>query len=563
MTKNPFYILVLYYQTLRYLSLNQITFKIINIFKIIFFQFFSKFYYWLNFKKIKPEEISDITLEWPFEVKKKDYKNIKKYSFNFLNQKIQFESNIEWKNNKIFKNNLLWQYNLNYHNFLLSLIHDKSTNAESKSLLIQEIITDWINNNDLKNNKYDNNIWNSYVVSNRIISWVKLYTHFNNFFDQDFKKKFLSSLRFQLKYLNHNLEYHLRANHLLENSFALIFGSVLFNDKKIFEKGQLILNSQLKEQIMIDGAHFELSPMYHQHISHRLLDLYYFLDCSDIINPNIKNLIKSKLSIMLGWLEKITFSNGDIPTVNDCSFGIYPSTRDVLNYASNMDIEPNLDRLCESGYRFKKKNKYELFFDSAQIGPAFNPGHGHNDVFNFILYIEKIPFIVDTGTSTYNFSKRRLKEKSTSSHNTVSINGQEQSEIWSNFRVAKRVNPKIIQENDHQIIAQYSSLQRNIYHQREINFYESKILLKDVVNNDHLNYSYLHFHPSIDIEVRKNSIMTSMAEIKFSGFKEIKVEDYSYAEGFNLLKNSKKLKMIFSKESLIEINIFDQNKSKN
>ena len=75
---------------------------------------------------------------------------------------------------------------------------------------------------------------------------------------------------------------------------------------------------------MIDGVYFELSPMYHQHISHRLLDLYYFLDCSDIINPNIKNLIKSKLSIMLGWLEKITFSNGDIPTVNDCSFGIYP-----------------------------------------------------------------------------------------------------------------------------------------------------------------------------------------------------------------------------------------------
>ena len=93
-----------------------------------------------------------------------------------------------------------------------------------------------INKNDLKNNKYDNNIWNSYVVSNRIISWVK-YTHFNNFFDQDFKKKFLSSLRFQLKYLNHNLEYHLRANHLLENSFALIFGSVLFNDKKSLKKG--------------------------------------------------------------------------------------------------------------------------------------------------------------------------------------------------------------------------------------------------------------------------------------------------------------------------------------
>ena len=62
---------------------------------------------------------------------------------------------------------------------------------------------------------------------------------------------------------------------------------------------------------MIDGAHFELSPMYHQHISHRLLDLYYFLDCMILLIVILIKLIKSKLSIMLGWLEKITFSNGD------------------------------------------------------------------------------------------------------------------------------------------------------------------------------------------------------------------------------------------------------------
>jgi len=563
MTKNPLYILILYFQTLRYLSLRQITFKIINICKIIFFQNLSKFYAWLISIKIKFEVKNDFTLNWDFELKKNDYQDISRYSFSFLNQKVQFDSEIDWKNNKIFRNNLLWQYNLNYHNFLLSLINDKSANPESKSLLIQKIITDWIDNNDLRKNKYDKNIWNPYVVSNRIIAWVKLYTHFNNYFDQDFKKKFLYNLRFQLKYLDHNLEYHLRANHLLENSFALIFGSVFFKDKKLFEKGKSILNKQLKEQIMTDGAHFELSPMYHQHISYRLLDLYYYLKCSNTFNSDIENLIKSKLSIMLGWLEKITFTNGDIPTVNDCSFDIYPSTKDILKYSNKLGIIPKSKKLYESGYRFKKKNNYELFFDSAQIGPDFNPGHAHNDIFNFILYIDKMPFIVDTGTSTYSFSKRRFKERSTSSHNTVSINGKEQSEIWSNFRVAKRVNPKIIFENDHKIISKYNSLIKNVYHKREINFYESKILLKDEINTNYLNYSYLHFHPSINIEIDNDILRTSKAEIKFSGFKEMFIEDYRYAEGFNFLKNSKKLKLVFTKDSLIEINIFGQNKTKN
>ena len=38
-------------------------------------------------------------------------------------------------------------------------------------------------------------------------------------------------------------------------------------------------------------------------------------------------------------------------------------------------------------------------------------------------------------------AKIRLEERSTSSHNTVTINDQSSSEVWSSFRVAKRAKP--------------------------------------------------------------------------------------------------------------------------
>lgn len=36
------------------------------------------------------------------------------------------------------------------------------------------------------------------------------------------------------------------------------------------------------------------------------------------------------------------------------------------------------------------------------IGPDYIPGHAHADTFNYELRIDGVPFIVDTGISTYN-----------------------------------------------------------------------------------------------------------------------------------------------------------------
>ena len=84
--------------------------------------------------------------------------------------------------------------------------------------------------------------------------------------------------------------------------------------------------------------------------------------------------------------------------------------------------------MSDSGYRIFKK-KYELFIDVGGVGASYQPGHVHSDTFNFILYKNKVPIIVDTGISTY--EKNNIKfRKEVLSHITVQIEKIEQTEIW-------------------------------------------------------------------------------------------------------------------------------------
>lgn len=72
--------------------------------------------------------------------------------------------------------------------------------------------------------------------------------------------------------------------------------------------------------------------------------------------------------------------------------------------------------------------KMELLADVGSIGPDYQPGHAHADTFNFVLYLNERPIIVDTGTSTYEVNEIRFYERSTAAHNTVVVAGKNSSE---------------------------------------------------------------------------------------------------------------------------------------
>ncbi|MFW1494674.1 heparinase II/III domain-containing protein, partial [Vibrio parahaemolyticus] len=70
-------------------------------------------------------------------------------------------------------------------------------------------------------------------------------------------------------------------------------------------------------------------------------------------------------------------------------------------------------------------------------------------VSSYCLWHNGKQIIVDPGISTYTISERRNIERGTSSHNTLSINGYNQSDLWGGFRVGKRAQVKSLEDSSH------------------------------------------------------------------------------------------------------------------
>lgn len=458
-------------------------------------------------------------------------------SFTFLNQTTLFSNQIDWNFAGYGK---LWCYNLNYFDFLnqneaapvdgLKLIHDfiDSTNPGSVG-------------------------FEPYPVSLRIINWIKFVSR-HDLHDEAVDR----SLYEQALLLARNPEYHLLGNHLLENAFALLFAGKYFNDSNLEATARTILRQELSEQILDDGAHFELSPMYHQIILDRLLD------CVNLLQNNggdpLLPLLIDKGATMLGWMRQITFRDGSIPLLNDAAEGIAPLSNDLFLYAKRLDIAERIVPLNESGYRRVSANRFELVMDVGSIGPDYIPGHAHSDTLSFVLNVDGVPLIVDTGTSTYETNARRLLERQTAAHNTVAIDGLQQSEVWGSFRVARRAYVTDLVELEDRISAAHTGYDRiAARHRREFAWDEQAITITDRVESDraHDNLAYLHFHSQLPVSYEDGAISAGGVRISFIGASEVKIGDYLSAREFNELVSAKVVTVKFSNKLMTSILLID------
>ena len=525
----------MYYHTLRYLKWIQIRYQ-------IWYRVRSK---WRNFFKYKyPLSLPShpVTLKLINWIDKPE--TLSGDSFKFLNLSTQFINNeIDWNFSALGK---LWNYNLNYLDFLL-----QPDMAKERGI---KFIHDFVQNLNNKSTGLE-----PYPISLRGINWIKFLTKYgiqNPGIDD--------SLFAQYKILLDNLEYHLLGNHLLENGFSLLFGAFYFNDLRLYYKAKEILETELNEQILDDGGHFELSPMYHQIILDRILD------CINLVQNNkqfddqepLLVLMKEKSVKMMQWINCMTFSNGDIPLLNDSAKGIAPSTQQLNDYAirlklipaeniRNIHLNSGNSYLNDSGYRRINGSDYECIIDVGKPGPEYQPGHAHADTFNFEMYLHGKPIIVDTGVSTYEKNKRRQLERSTYSHNTIQVGSFDSSEVWDGFRVAGRASVIFLEENSTGIIARHDGYGHlRLVHQREFIFEASSFCITDrLIGDRKLNVvSRFHFHPEMVIKSESDRIYFDGGYLIFENAENISVEDYFYAPEFNVLIPAKVVEVIFKKE---------------
>lgn len=435
-------------------------------------------------------------------------------NFTFINRAKRFAGPIDWNFSGYGK---LWCYNLTYFDFL-----NQPKMMRTRGL---SLINDFIDRlGDVRDG------CEPYPISLRIINWIR-FISCHGVRDE----RIDASLYAQSLLLTDNLEYHLLGNHLLENGFALLFAGVYFDSDFLLDKAARILTHQLEEQILNDGGHFELSPMYHQIILDRLLDCINLLQ-NNADNATLLDILKSKTSVMLGWLKQMTFANGDIPLVNDASFGIAPTTAALFAYGERLGVTEKVVPLNDSGYRKIVQGRYEIVVDVGKIGPDYIPGHAHSDMLSFVLYLDGKPLIVDTGTSTYITNARRLAERQTAAHNTVQVGGIEQSEVWGGFRVGRRAYIRDLVEDVNKVSAKHTGYERiGVSHRREFFFSKDSVIITDFVSSKHPHecQAYLHFHPEVDLVRKGETFRSNTVLIHFSGAIRVQLAEYEYAPEFN------------------------------
>lgn len=351
--------------------------------------------------------------------------------FTFLNQGKQFGEGIEWLNPEF---TYLWDFNLHYFEWLSALASQGEVKPAGETReAMAKALDSWIEANPCPSKP----AWHPYPTSLRIINWVKsLRLHPELGSDVVHRSLYAQSLG-----LERNLEGHLMVNHFLENGRALLFAGLYFSGRdadRWVVRGLEILRQELTEEWLPRGGHFERSPMYHAILAEGLLDTHALLSAHD--RP--ADWLAAPLRRMCEWLASVQTPDGWFPLFNDAAIGISASPDTILANASRLigyerpsTTDPVRD--CD-GLWILEDDTFVCAVDGAPIGPDYNPGHAHADNLSFEAWYRGKKLVVDPGVYTYDSGPVRDWFRSSFSHNTVVINGLEQSETWGGFRVARR-----------------------------------------------------------------------------------------------------------------------------
>jgi uncharacterized heparinase superfamily protein len=363
----------------------------------------------------------------------------------------------------------------------------------------------------------------------------------------------------QIRHLTRSIEYHLGGNHLLANATALVFAGAFFEGPEADRwraRGLELLDEQIREQILTDGAHFELSPMYHSLILEGMLDLLGLGHAySDVLGEPLTAMgLKKTASRMTQWLTAVRHPDGQIPYFNDAAFGITPEPANLLSYAKRRGIPSShsvnhLTVLEPSGFAILSRSPFHVIFDCGRIGPDYLPAHAHADTLSFELSLGGDRLISNSGTSTYERGSERERERSTAAHATVEIDGVSSAETWASFRVGRRPNVGRLQFGTDQRLDWvetwhdgFRHLQGSPIHRRRIMAMTDLACVTDWIEGSdvHTIRGILPVHPGITVKrlaenkFRLGSPGGQLVELAIDGPVEVAVTTGMFAPAFGV-----------------------------
>jgi len=271
------------------------------------------------------------------------------------------------------------------------------------------LLTTWIDAHP----PHNGDSWHPYPLSTRVGNWIAAVTLLPQLATDEVSR---SAWR-QLRRLELNVEHDVLGNHLIRNARALVLGGVAFGVPELARKGIDLLRSELDEQVLPDGGHYERSPSYHLVVLRDLLEI-------QAASPHAW--LGDTIERMRGFAAALRRPDGAPALFND-------GTVD----APRLDLPEAPDGVAtfeQSGFVVVRDGPLWLAVRCGRPAPEFLPPHAHADALSLQLWWEGRPLLVDPGTSTYEPGAVRVAERSTRSHSTVTLDGRDQFRLWGAFR---------------------------------------------------------------------------------------------------------------------------------
>jgi len=463
--------------------------------------------------------------------------------FSFLGESVEFADEIRWNNPDV---NQLWRYNLHYFDYVRDLlVWAALDNEDTAYATFKRLALSWIENNSF----ISGDGWHPYTISLRLVNWLFAFPFFSKQLAADTQaaKQMLASAHGQARFLFSNLELDVRGNHLLENLRAVIWAGIAFEGpeaRKWLARGMTLLEIEVREQVLSDGGHFERCPGYSVVVFRDLLEIAIWLSRNKGFAPEW---LDNALRRMADYLWKVMPPNEKVPLLKDSAWDATVTPLEVISACAIYLDDPSLKHATSAGlysrliFSAEESQKFDawtkaesvrssialpatghyvirddevddyLIFDAGKPCPDYLPAHAHADLLTYELFVEGRQVIVDSGVYEYTAGAWRDFFRSTRAHNTVEVAEENQSEVWSSFRVGRRARPGPVwweATADHVLVQGehdgYERLSAPVVHQRTIFAVHGKfwLIVDQLWGDKHTSVAnHLHLHPDLSFEL--------------------------------------------------------------
>ncbi len=377
--------------------------------------------------------------------------------------------------------------------------------------------------------------WEPYPLSRRLVVWSAASSVLEQSGHSEAAKAVAAQVDQGARFLSANVERDLDNNHVIANARALAYAGTLLRSgaslPSYARTGFKLLWSQLRAQVRRDGGHVEGSTSYHFQVWRDGVETACLARENGLPVPAD---IVPLLAGMRDWLLALRRPDGGFPLLGDSvidsfsSFDVVSAATDSLVLAAGLappvQAHPHGSFvLRDSGYAVLQEGGTRVLFDAGPFGAFHCPGHGHADALSFELFAEGQLLIADPGVYQYEAGKWRDYFRGTRAHSTLLIDGHDQSELSSSFRVGRMARARITAEQLDRSplfvrgeLAGYTAPGSPLVHSRSLALPNSHMLvIQDQVegNGEHDFELRFHLAPGARASLERDAVLAHFQDV--------------------------------------------------